>query len=65
MLSLQKMIQKVLQDNGWGIYHKIDALEKMKAQEGLTFYKVNEVELSKFLDAFKSSIDESIENKEK
>ena len=64
MLSLQKMIQKVLQDNSWGIYHKVDALEKMKAQEGLTFYKVNEVDLTKFLDAFQNAINESIQNKE-
>ena len=64
MLSLQKMIQKVLQDNSWGIYYKIDALEKMKAQEGLTFYKVNEVDMSKFLDAFQNVINDSLEYKE-
>lgn len=64
MLNLTETILKVLSQNSWGIYYKVDPIEKVKAQEAVTFYRVNEISMSDFLNAFENAIKESLENKE-
>jgi len=64
VLNLVEMIQKVLESNSWGVYYKVDPLERVKAQEGMTFYKINEINPSDFFEALEKAIKESLENKE-
>ena len=64
MLNLTETILKVLSQNSWGIYYKVDPIEKVKAQEGMTLYRVNEINISVFLTSFEDAIKESLENKE-
>ena len=58
------MVQKVLISNSWGVYYKVDPIEKVKTQEGVAFYRVNEISTADFLTAFENAIRESLENKE-
>jgi hypothetical protein len=64
VLNLTEAILKVLSKNSWGIYYKVDPIEKVKAQEGMTLYRVNEINTADFLSSFQECIEESIENKE-
>ncbi len=64
MLNLTETILKVLSQNSWGIYYKVDPIEKVKAQEGMTLYRVNEINISDFLTSLEDAIKESLENKE-
>lgn len=64
MLNLKETIQKVLAKNSWGLYYKVDPLQKVNVQNG-DFYKINEVDVTDFLKDFDKTIQESLQNKEK
>ena len=65
MMNLPEVILKVLSRNQWGLFHKMDPLERLKVQDTSDMYRVNEVSVADFISEFNKAMDESLDNKEK
>lgn len=64
-MNLQEIFLKILRDNQWGLFHKVDPLERLKVQDSPDVYRINEVSITHFINAYNEVMKESIENKEK
>ena len=64
MLNLQEIFLKILDRNQWGLFHKLEPLEKLKVQESQDMYRINEVSIADFINEFNKAVKESLENKE-
>ena len=65
MLNLTEILLKVLSTNQWGVYYKGEPLEKMNTNEGMTMYRVNEIQVSDILASLEKEIKEHLENNNK
>lgn len=63
-MNPQEIFLQVLRNNQWGLFHKIDPLERLKVQDSPDMYRINEVSITSFIDAFNKALEESVENKE-
>ena len=63
-MNLPELILKVLSRNQWGVFHKIDPLERLKVQDSPDMYRINEVSMADFISEFNKAVEESLENKE-
>ena len=61
--DLQKIIEKLLCDNSWGLYFKANPLEHLPSQDGKHIYQVNNVSKEKVLTAIKSVIQDGLQDK--
>ena len=63
-MNPQEIFLQVLRNNQWVLFHKIDPLERLKVQDSPDMYRINEVSITSFIDAFNKALEESVENKE-
>ena len=61
-MKINELILKVLRDNDWGIFFKGEPIQMLPVQDGITMYKVNEVETDRLFDAIDAQLNE-MENK--
>ena len=61
--DLQKIIEKLLYDNNWGLYFKANPLEHLPSQDGQHIYQVNNVSKEEVLTAIKSIVQDGLQNK--
>ena len=64
MSNINEKIKEVFEDNNWGIYFKGEPFQHVPTQDGNSFYKINEVKLTSFLDKIHELLMENQLNKE-
>jgi hypothetical protein len=62
IMKINELILKVLRDNDCGIFFKGEPIQMLPVQDGITMYKVNEVESDRLFDAIDAQLNE-MENK--
>ena len=62
IMKINELILKVLRDNDWGIFFKGEPIQMLPVQDGITMYKVNEIESDRLFDAIDAQLNE-MENK--
>tara|TARA_R100001594_G_scaffold55635_2_gene89260 strand:+ start:33 stop:383 length:351 start_codon:yes stop_codon:yes gene_type:complete len=45
-MTIADLIQKMLEDNNWGVYYKAKPLQNLQVQDGVPLLRVNDVDLS-------------------
>ena len=54
--NVQKIIDKVIQNNNWGLYFKANPLENLPSQDGQHIYKVNDVSSEELATAIRIAV---------
>ena len=45
-MTVIELVQKILEDNNWGVYYKSKPLQNLQVQDGVPLLRVNDVGLS-------------------
>ena len=45
-MTIVDLIQKVIEDNNWGLYYKAKPLQNLQVQDGVPLLRVNDVDLA-------------------
>tara|TARA_R110000824_G_scaffold74092_4_gene188586 strand:- start:667 stop:888 length:222 start_codon:yes stop_codon:yes gene_type:complete len=59
--NIQKIIDKVMQDNNWGLYFKATPLENLPSQDGQHIYKVNDVSSEELATAIRIAVEDFLD----
>ena len=60
--NVQKIIDKVIQNNNWGLYCKANPLENLPSQDGQHIYKVNDVSSEELATAIRIAVRDFLDN---
>ena len=61
-MTIVDLIQKVIEDNNWGIYYKAKPLQNLQVQDGVPLLRVNDVDLATVSDELSKALNKMEEN---
>ena len=56
LMTISTIIQKVLEDNNWGIYYKAKPLQNLQVQDGVPLMRVNDVDIQTISQALNKEL---------
>ena len=62
MKEIHTIINKILNDNNWGLYYKSRPLETLPSQDGQHIYKVSNVDENELVLATEKSVESVLGN---
>ena len=57
-MTVIELVQKILEDNNWGVYYKSKPLQNLQVQDGVPLLRVNEVDISTISQEIAKTINE-------